>query len=70
MEMAVLLTQTTDLVGWLSCRVDEHTQHKLMDSLDALHMQDEGGGEKGSAVMHVMQKCDACWLDLGHASMH
>ena len=46
MEMAVLLTQTTDLVGWLSCRVDEHTQHKLMDSLDALHMQEEGGGRK------------------------
>jgi len=53
MEMAVLLTQTTDLVGWLSCRVDEHTQHKLMDSLDALHMQEEGGGGE--------RKCsDAC----------
>ncbi len=46
MEMAVLLTQPTDLVGWLFCRVDEHTQHKLMDSLDALHMQGEGGGRK------------------------
>lgn len=46
MELAVLLCSSPNLVGWLFCHV-KHTQHKLLDSLDALHAR---GGKKGKEV--------------------
>ncbi len=57
MEMAVLFNQSTDLVGRLFCRVDEHMQHKLLDRLDALHARDREKDRRCSDACDAEVQC-------------
>ncbi len=56
-EMAVRLCRSTDLVGWLFCHVDEHTQHKLLDSLDALHARGKQEERRCSDACDAEVRC-------------